>query len=205
MPCNMGRTWNGSTSLHRGWGGSSYAVELVCQHWHSYLKDRCSCNVEVLKLHSSESYMVRPCKSLILLYVCIPIYGHRLFASWNEISGINTFSPRENNSALPSEICIGSSDESPNSRPPTNYYSIKPYSNPSGPTVYSSRALFPPPTLKFWNDSNLRSCALLWTPHGTFLIHSSEGISTALQSKKKSAVTALTMVIDFAPIPIISQ
>jgi hypothetical protein len=28
---------------------------------------------------------------------------------------------------------------------------------------------------------------------------------TMLQSKKKSAVTALTMVIDFAPIPIISQ
>jgi hypothetical protein len=32
---------------------------------------------------------------------------------------------------------------------------------------------------------------------------SSEGTSTALQSKKKSAVTALTMVIDFALIPII--
>jgi hypothetical protein len=34
---------------------------------------------------------------------------------------------------------------------------------------------------------------------------SSEGTSAALQSKKKSAITALTMVIDFAPIPIISQ
>jgi hypothetical protein len=32
-----------------------------------------------------------------------------------------------------------------------------------------------------------------------------EGTSAALQSKNKSAVTALTMVIDFAPIPIISQ
>jgi hypothetical protein len=31
--------------------------------------------------------------------------------------------------------CIGCSDESPNSPPTTNYYSIKPYSNPSGPTV----------------------------------------------------------------------
>jgi hypothetical protein len=41
----------------------------------------------------------------------------------------------------------------------TNYYSIKQYSNPSGPMVYNSGALLPPPTLKFWNDSNLRSCA----------------------------------------------
>jgi hypothetical protein len=98
---------------------------------------------------------------------------------------------------------LGCSDESPNSPPPTNYYSIKPYSNPYGPTVYKSEALLPPPTLKFWNDSNLRSCAWLWTSHGTSLIHSSEGTSAALQSKKKSAVTALTMVIDFAPIPII--
>jgi hypothetical protein len=89
--------------------------------------------------------------------------------------------------------------------PPTNYYSIKPYSNPSGPMVYNSGAMLPPPTLKFWNDSNLRSCASLWKPHGTSLFHSSEGTSAALQSKKKSAVTALTMVIDFAPIPIISQ
>jgi hypothetical protein len=53
--------------------------------------------------------------------------------------------------------------------------------------------------------SNLRSCAPLWTPHGTSLIHSSEGASAALQSKKKSVFTALTMVIDFAPIPIASQ
>jgi hypothetical protein len=30
-----------------------------------------------------------------------------------------------------------------------------------------------------------------------------QGTSAALQSKKKSAVTALTMVIDFAPIQII--
>jgi hypothetical protein len=37
----------------------------------------------------------------------------------------------------------------------------------------------------------------------TSSIHSSEGTSAALQSKKKSAVTALTMVINFAPIPII--
>jgi hypothetical protein len=87
----------------------------------------------------------------------------------------------------------------------TEDYSIKPYSNSSGPTVYNSGALLLPPTLKFWNDSNLRSCAWLWTPHGTSQIHSSEGTSAALQSKKKSAVTALTMVIDFAPIPIISQ
>jgi hypothetical protein len=95
--------------------------------------------------------------------------------------------------------------ESPNSPPTTNYCSIKPYSNPSGPTVYNSGALISSPTLKFWNDSNLRSCASLWTPHGTSLIHSSEGTSAALQPKKKSAVIALTMVIDFAPIPIISQ
>jgi hypothetical protein len=39
---------------------------------------------------------------------------------------------------------------------PTNYFSIKPYSNPSGPTVYNSGALHPPPTLKFWKDFNLR-------------------------------------------------
>jgi hypothetical protein len=45
----------------------------------------------------------------------------------------------------------------------------------------------------------------LWTPHGTSLIHLYEGTSAALQLKKKSAVTALTMVIDFTPIPIISQ
>jgi hypothetical protein len=45
------------------------------------------------------------------------------------------------------------------SPPPTNYYSIKPYSNPSGLMVYNSGALLPPPTLKFWNDSNLKSCA----------------------------------------------
>jgi hypothetical protein len=31
--------------------------------------------------------------------------------------------------------------------------------------------LLPPQTLKFWKDSNLRSCASLWTPHGTSLIH----------------------------------
>jgi hypothetical protein len=86
-----------------------------------------------------------------------------------------------------------------------SYYSIKPYSDPSGTTVYNSGALLPPPTMKFWNDSNLRSCTSLWTPHGTSLIHSSEGTSAALQSKKNSAVTALTMMIDFAPIPIISQ
>jgi hypothetical protein len=116
---------------------------------------------------------------------------------------INTFSPRGNNSALPSPKCIGCSDESPNSPPPTNYYSIKPYSNPSGPKIYNSGALLLPPTLKFWNDSNLRSCTSLWAPYGTSLIHSFEGTSAALQSKKKSAVTALTMVIDFAPIPII--
>jgi hypothetical protein len=36
-------------------------------------------------------------------------------------------------------------------------------------------------------------------------IHSSERTLAALQSKKKSAVTALTMVIDFTRIPIISQ
>jgi hypothetical protein len=42
-----------------------------------------------------------------------------------------------------------------------------------------------------------------YMPHGTSIIHSSEGTSAALQLKKKSAVTALTMVIDFAPIPII--
>jgi hypothetical protein len=58
-------------------------------------------------------------------------------------------------------------------------------------------------TLRFWKDSNLRFCASLWTPHDTSLIHLSERTSAALQSKKKSAVTALTMVIDFAPIPII--
>jgi Na+/serine symporter len=46
---------------------------------------------------------------------------------------------------------------------------------------------------------------MIVTPHGASLIHSSEGTSVALQSKKKSVVTALTMVIDFAPIPIISQ
>jgi hypothetical protein len=57
----------------------------------------------------------------------------------------------------------------------------------------------------FWNDSNVRSCTSLWTPHGKSLIHSSEETSAALQSKKKSAVTALIMVIDFAPIPIIWQ
>jgi hypothetical protein len=45
-------------------------------------------------------------------------------------------------------------------------------SNPSGPMVYNYGALLPPPTLKFWNDSNLRSCAWLRTPHGTSLIHS---------------------------------
>jgi hypothetical protein len=67
--------------------------------------------------------------------------------------------PRGNNSVLPPQKCICCSDESPNSPPPTNYYSIKPYSNPSGPVVYNSGALLPPPTLKFWNDSNLRSCA----------------------------------------------
>jgi hypothetical protein len=71
-------------------------------------------------------------------------------------------------------------------------YSTKPYSNPSGPMAYNSGALLPPPTLKFWNDSTLRSCASLWTSHGTSLIHSSEGTSAALQSKKKYAVTALT-------------
>jgi hypothetical protein len=41
----------------------------------------------------------------------------------------------------------------------TNYYAIKPYSNSSGPMVYNSGALLPPPTLKLWNDSNLRSSA----------------------------------------------
>jgi hypothetical protein len=101
--------------------------------------------------------------------------------------------------------CIGCSDVSPNSPPPTNYSSIKQNSNPSGPMVYNSGALLPPPTLKSWKYSNLRSCALLCTPPGTSLIHSSEGTSAALQSKKKFAVTALTMVIDFATIPIISQ
>jgi hypothetical protein len=94
---------------------------------------------------------------------------------------------------------------SPNSPPPTNYSSIKQYSNLSGPMVYNSGALLPPPTLKSWNDSNLRSCTWLWTPPGTSLIHSSKGASAALQSKKKSVVLALTMVIDFATIPIISQ
>jgi hypothetical protein len=34
-------------------------------------------------------------------------------------------------------------------------------------------------------------------------IYSSEGTSAALHSKTKSVVTALTIVIDFAPIPII--
>jgi hypothetical protein len=43
------------------------------------------------------------------------------------------------------------------------------------------------------------------TPPGTSLIHSSEGTTAALQSKSKSAVTALTIVIDFTPIPIILQ
>jgi hypothetical protein len=38
-----------------------------------------------------------------------------------------------------------------------------------------------------------------------YRLHFSEGTSAALQSKKKFVVTALTMVIDFAPIPIISQ
>jgi hypothetical protein len=52
-------------------------------------------------------------------------------------------------SALFSKQCICCSDESPNSPPQTNYYSIKPYSNPSGPTVYNSGALLQPPTLKF--------------------------------------------------------
>jgi hypothetical protein len=118
---------------------------------------------------------------------------------------VNTFSPRGNNSALPSQKCIGCLDESPNSPPPTNFYYIKPYSNPSRPTVYNSAALLPPPTLKFCYDSNLRSCAWLWTPYGMSLIHWSEGTSASLQSNKKSAVTVLTMVIDFAPIPIISQ
>jgi hypothetical protein len=36
-------------------------------------------------------------------------------------------------------------------------------------------------------------------------VPSSEGTSAAQQSKKKSAVTAITMVLDFAPIPIILQ
>jgi hypothetical protein len=52
---------------------------------------------------------------------------------------------------------------------------------------------------------HLRSCVWLWMPHGTSLSHSSEGTSAVIQPKKKSTVTALTMVIDFAPIPIISQ
>jgi hypothetical protein len=43
----------------------------------------------------------------------------------------------------------------PNSPPTTNSYSIKPYSNPSGPTVYNCGELLPPQTLKFWKDSNL--------------------------------------------------
>jgi hypothetical protein len=107
------------------------------------------------------------------------------------------------NSALSSQKCIGISDVSPNSPPPTNYYFIKQYWNPSGPMVYNSGALLPTPTLKFWNDCNLRSCAWLWTSLGMSLIHSSEGTSAALQSKTKSVVTALTRVIDFAPIPII--
>jgi hypothetical protein len=48
----------------------------------------------------------------------------------------------------------------PQSTIPTfNYYSIKQFSNPSGPTVYNSGALLPPPTLKSWKDSNLRPCA----------------------------------------------
>jgi hypothetical protein len=34
-------------------------------------------------------------------------------------------------------------------------------------------------------------------------IHSSEGTSAAQQSKKKSAVTAITMVLEFALIPMI--
>jgi hypothetical protein len=117
--------------------------------------------------------------------------------------GINTFSPRGNNSALPSQKFIGCSDEGPNSPPPTNYYPIKTISNPSGSTVYNCGELLPPQTLKFWKDSNLRSCASLWTPHDTSLIHSSERTSADLQSKKKSAVTGLTMVFDFAPFPII--
>jgi hypothetical protein len=95
---------------------------------------------------------------------------------------LNIISLRGNNSALPSPKCIGCSDASPNSPLPTNYYSITQFSNPSGPMVYNSGALLPPPTLKFWNDSNLRLCAWLWTPHGTSLIHSSEGTSTAQQS-----------------------
>jgi hypothetical protein len=48
---------------------------------------------------------------------------------------------KRNNSALPSPKCIGCSDASPNSPSPTNYSSIKQYSNPSGPTVYNSGAL----------------------------------------------------------------
>jgi hypothetical protein len=39
-------------------------------------------------------------------------------------------SPRGNNSALSSQKCIGCSDERPNSPPPTNFYSIKPYLKP---------------------------------------------------------------------------
>jgi hypothetical protein len=36
-----------------------------------------------------------------------------------------------------------------------------------------------------------KALRIMWTPHGTSLIHSSEGTSAAQQSKKKSAVTAL--------------
>jgi hypothetical protein len=53
--------------------------------------------------------------------------------------------------------------------------------------------------------SSQAQCLLrrLWTPPDTSLIHSSDGTSAALQSKKKSAASARTMVLDFAPIPII--
>jgi hypothetical protein len=67
--------------------------------------------------------------------------------------------------------------------------------------AYNSGTLLLPPTLKPWKNSTLRSCAWLWTPPGMSLIHSSEGTSIDQQSKKKSAVTTLNMVLDSAPIP----
>jgi hypothetical protein len=49
------------------------------------------------------------------------------------------------------------------------------------------------------------SAALRETRLSAQLFNSYSLLSAALQSKKKSTVTALTMVIDYAPIPIISQ
>jgi hypothetical protein len=64
--------------------------------------------------------------------------------------------------------------------------------------------------LQIKTDSTVvRSDKLLLSITSTAILgfesHVAQWTSAALQSKKKSAVTALTMVIDFAPIPIISQ